>query len=285
MGTGAAYSAYNNLFSGAYDNYLGHYVGNLFNDYETYLSTPLGASYQNALSQLEEPSHYKPWDPMPDFAAPMISTINSMIYNGGTMDGFSMTSGGIVSFDYTYLGITDGHSDWQNPLSGEIIQESIFTVAVAHTANLSLSYFSNVEPLTHDGENTNSAFGTMTATLALTSSLSELPPIAFGVLIVGSGFALFQALNSSNGNQSYPGPWSYTYEHTSQNPLNNSPQGGGEPNGKLPSWIKWTIGSKLAYELYNEYGDRLNSQSPLQYFTEPRDNTNVTPKVLPYGWR
>ena len=103
----------------------------------------------------------------------------------------------------------------------------------------------------------------------------------------GDGAAFFQLVGTlllagyvytqETGNKSFPGPWIYTYEHPSQNPIHLRPSGMGNnknlPEGWNKGWLKWALVGLGAYEIYEKhdsYMTRLES-----------DNTRVI-KIIPY---
>jgi RHS repeat-associated protein len=109
-----------------------------------------------------------------------------------------------------------------------------------------------------------------------------------GVIVVGGAIVAGADLlwniwssqaNQSNqtGNESYPGPWSYGYQHPSQNPINLQPGGMGNnknfPNGFNNGWIKGFLGGVAAYKMWDTYKSYMNN---LKMQTDKlRTNNNV----------
>ncbi|MCC6181580.1 MAG: hypothetical protein IT237_07085 [Bacteroidia bacterium] len=110
-------------------------------------------------------------------------------------------------------------------------------------------------------------------------------PLPIGDIIGAGiiGYGAYKALTAGKGNSSYPGPWSYTYQHPSQNPIHNPPSGWNpeEP----PKWggaVKWGLIGLGAYRVYDEYQQRMN-EIGVKPYVAPRDNTNVIqPQFIPY---
>ncbi len=92
--------------------------------------------------------------------------------------------------------------------------------------------------------------------------------------------AVYLNYYAGEGNANYPGPWNYTYEPPSQNPI-HSPPNGFNPNEPSSGWnqgVKWLVAAKLMYEMYDEYNTTMNK---LKTPAAPRDNTYIAPKIFP----
>jgi hypothetical protein len=130
----------------------------------------------------------------------------------------------------------------------------------------------------------------MAGALVISTGLIADDPTVVGVLddiaipfIIGGAYVL-DKISAGKGNSSYPGPWTYTYQHPSQNPIHNPPNGFDpkETPPNLGTAAKWLIGGRLVYEMYDEYQQRMN-QIGVQPYVVPRDNTNVVhPQFIPY---
>ena len=61
-------------------------------------------------------------------------------------------------------------------------------------------------------------------------------------------------ITAGSGNKHYPGPWSYTYEDPSQNPIHSKPGGMGNnknlPEGWNNAWLKAGLAGFGAYKIY-----------------------------------
>lgn len=104
----------------------------------------------------------------------------------------------------------------------------------------------------------------------------DLPADAVaGVVIAGAAIAAGADLvwnlwlSHQTSNESYPGPWSYTYRPPSQDPINYRPGGMGNNDGPPEDyrnlWIKavgvGVLGAK-AYDAYRDYMDHLAENQP-----------------------
>jgi RHS repeat-associated protein len=133
---------------------------------------------------------------------------------------------------------------------------------------------------------------TLSQTLLLSARASSIPPLAMIILGTGSVITSYYYLKENyagEGFDNYPGPLSYTYEHPSQNPIHNPPNGF-DPKQTPPdlnSAVKWLIGGRLIYEIYNEYHRRMK-QVEMHPYVVPNDNTNIVqpvPVIKPYDER
>lgn len=130
------------------------------------------------------------------------------------------------------------------------------------------------------GEGTSSG-DVMAGTLLLGASTAEMPPAAAALLIAGSITAGAMYLHEKMTGFGNPKNWSYTYQHPSQNPIHNPPQGL-DPENPPPGWsgaVKWAIRAGFAYKIYDEYNSHMNNLTPL---VAPIDKTYVTPQFVPY---
>jgi RHS repeat-associated protein len=102
--------------------------------------------------------------------------------------------------------------------------------------------------------------------------------VAYGIAGTSASTYLYFA---GKGNSSYPGPWTYTYQHPSQNPIHNPPKGF-NPDNPPPGWsgaVKWAIRAGFSYKIYDEYQQRMK-EIGAQRIIAPRDNTNVAQPQL-----
>jgi hypothetical protein len=94
-----------------------------------------------------------------------------------------------------------------------------------------------------------------------------------GILLAG-GVWVYEVFQTS-GNKNYPGPWTYTYLHPSQNPINFTPTGLHNGNDNYPDgWnnkvLRLFITGVITYDAYNQWVEHMDQVK--------RDATNFTPK-------
>ena len=112
-----------------------------------------------------------------------------------------------------------------------------------------------------------------------------LDDLAIPFILLGAW--LFDKFNSGNGNENYPGPWNYTFEHHTQNPIHNAPNGF-DPNNIQPNLgnaDKWLIRGAFSYQMYEEYKERMK-QIGAESGASSRDSTEVVqPQYIPYHYK
>ena len=87
-------------------------------------------------------------------------------------------------------------------------------------------------------------------------------------------------IDRNKGNESYPGPWSYSYTHPTQNPINNPPKGFNpkEPPEGWGSPVNWAIAYRMMYELYNNFK---KPNENLDSISMPVDRVNINSHYIP----
>ncbi|MCK6612491.1 MAG: DUF6443 domain-containing protein [Bacteroidia bacterium] len=142
-------------------------------------------------------------------------------------------------------------------------------------AEMTLGYFAD------DGESADWASATLDL-IILDLRIIDATDAAWqkwvAYLFAGTAASAYIVYNAGDGNENYPGPWSYSFQHPTQNPTTNPPNGF-NPNELPPELgpgIKWLIGGRMLYELRDEYQQRMSQIAP-------RDATRVIvqPRFIP----
>jgi hypothetical protein len=135
-----------------------------------------------------------------------------------------------------------------------------------------------------------SGLGAGVALIAVSGGPENVPAdfVAAGVITLTAIYASYSWINYANSkefsgsylyNNSYPRPWSYTYEHPSQNPIHFQPSGMSDNDSPPPNWGPWVkIGmaglfTYKAYDEYRDYMDHLIENQP--------DKVKVAPTFSP----
>ena len=82
--------------------------------------------------------------------------------------------------------------------------------------------------------------------------------VAAGVVVVAGVIYLFE--NAGKGNPNYPGPWSYSYRPSSEDPINWNMNN--YDNNKFPDWggaLKWISAGAAIYDIYKHFMDQVNN--------------------------
>jgi hypothetical protein len=153
-----------------------------------------------------------------------------------------------------------------------------------------ISFSSKTKEVSQSGGGENWATATLgfiATDIAILEPTDAALPKWVGYGIAGTAAAAYLH-NAGKGNTNYPGPWSYTYQHPSQNPIHNLPKGFDpkETPPDLGTAAKWLIAGRLAYEMYDAHQQQMNKKVVQPYVAPdvvPRDNTNVVqPHFKPY---
>ena len=114
----------------------------------------------------------------------------------------------------------------------------------------------------------------MAGTIAISTTIAEVPPVAGVILAVGSIYATYSAIVGFGSSDD----WHTTYQPVSENPIHSPPQGFNNGDGPNGYWGPSLIGLGLAggygyFRLRDEYKTLLE---PIPNFA-PRDKTLVSP--------
>ncbi len=225
-----------------------------------------------------------------------INTLNGVINNNQTWDDASNRSGLVFSGTYN-TDLTSGqtYNEQQQQIKITQIENKIY-------ANQNQSFYeyivnsSEYEQLKNYGDvyacdgcpllDVKPKSKNMAGALLISGGLIADDATVAGVIddiaipfLIGGAYLLDKY--SGKGNVNYPGPWTYTYKHPSQNPINNPPRGfdPNEPPSNLSNGIKWFIAGKILYEMREDYNNYRMQITPI---VNKKDKTYVSPQIIPY---